>query len=93
MLGHRRKFPIQEFATLPAGFKLTRRLCVILRLAILMHRGRSADSKPNPCFQAEGDTLTLSFPDDWLSSHPLTQLELEQEAERLATAGIRLNFG
>ncbi|MBK1717743.1 exopolyphosphatase [Thiocystis violacea] len=94
VLGHRRKFPVQDFAALPKDIqKQARRLCVILRLAVLMHRGRSADNKPDPRLQAEGDTLTLSFPDDWLASHPLTQLELEQEAERLAAAGIRLSFG
>ncbi|NEV62886.1 exopolyphosphatase [Thiorhodococcus minor] len=94
VLGHRRKFPTQEFANLPAGFQAcARRLCVILRLAVLMHRGRSADAKPNPTLEADGDGLRLSFPDDWLATHPLTQLELEQEAERLASAGIQLSFG
>ncbi len=94
VLGHRRKFPVQEFAALPKDVQAgARRLCVILRLAVLMHRGRSADNKPNPSLLAEGEKLTLSFPDDWLANHPLTQLELEQEAERLATAGIQLSFG
>ncbi|NEX22002.1 exopolyphosphatase [Thiorhodococcus mannitoliphagus] len=94
VLGHRRKFPTQEFADLPDGYQAcARRLCVILRLAVLLHRGRSADAKPKPTLEADGDRLTLSFPDDWLTTHPLTQLELEQEAERLATAGIQLNFG
>ncbi|MBK1721011.1 exopolyphosphatase [Thiocystis violacea] len=94
VLGHRRKFPAQEFAALSADMQVcARRLCVILRLAILMHRGRSADNKPNPKLAADGDKLTLSFPDDWLAAHPLTQIELEQEAERLAAAGIQLSFG
>ncbi|BCU05839.1 exopolyphosphatase [Allochromatium tepidum] len=94
VLGHRRKFPVQEFAALPQAIRLAvRRLCVILRLAVLLHRGRSVDSKPNPTLQVEGENLTLSFPDDWLAGHPLTQLELEQEAERLAAAGMVLRFG
>jgi len=94
VLGHRRKFPIQEFAALPQGVQsAARRLCVILRLAVLLHRGRSVDSKPNPLIQVEGETLTLSFPTGWLVSHPLTQLELEQEAERLAASGMVLRFG
>lgn len=94
VLGHRRKFPVQEFAALPQGIRETaRRLCVILRLAVLLHRGRSSESKPNPTLTADGDNLVLSFPDDWLADHPLTRLELEEEAERLASAGIRLGFG
>jgi exopolyphosphatase/guanosine-5'-triphosphate,3'-diphosphate pyrophosphatase len=93
VLGHRRKFPVQEFLTLPRGVQgCARRLCVILRLAVLLHRGRSPITKPNPELQAEGDTLSLGFPDHWLGDHPLTQLELEQEAILLTAAGIALGF-
>jgi exopolyphosphatase / guanosine-5'-triphosphate,3'-diphosphate pyrophosphatase len=77
----------------PKTFSRCAAMCVILRLAVLLHRGRSVDSKPNPILQVEGENLTLSFPDDWLAGHPLTQLELEQEAERLAAAGMVLRFG
>jgi exopolyphosphatase / guanosine-5'-triphosphate,3'-diphosphate pyrophosphatase len=94
VLGHRRRFPVQDLASLPQGMRETaRRLCVILRLAVLLHRGRSSESKPNPVLTAEGDSIVLGFPDDWLADHPLTRLELEEEAERLAPAGIRLGFG
>lgn len=94
VLGHRRKFPVQELAVLPHGTaEPARRLCVILRLAVLLHRGRSSESKPDPTLTTDGDNLALSFPDDWLADHPLTRLELEEEAERLASAGIRLEFG
>lgn len=94
VLGHRRKFPVQEFLGLPQSARdCSRKLCVILRLAVLLHRGRSAVSKPNPSLLADGDSLALDFPDDWLAEHPLTRLELEQEAERLAGAGINLSFG
>jgi exopolyphosphatase/guanosine-5'-triphosphate,3'-diphosphate pyrophosphatase len=93
VLGHRRKFPIATILGLPAGVReCTRRLCVILRLAALLHRGRSADNRPDPRLQVDGDDLSLGFPDDWLENHPLNRLELEQEAERLTTAGIRLGF-
>jgi exopolyphosphatase/guanosine-5'-triphosphate,3'-diphosphate pyrophosphatase len=45
VLGHRRKFPIQEFLALPQPVRdCSRYLCVILRLAVLMHRGRSPTS-------------------------------------------------
>jgi exopolyphosphatase/guanosine-5'-triphosphate,3'-diphosphate pyrophosphatase len=94
VLGHRRRFPVQELAALPHGLgEPARRLCVVLRLAVLLHRGRSPISKPNPTLVADGDRLALSFPDTWLDEHPLTRLELEEEAKRLAAAGIRLEFG
>jgi exopolyphosphatase / guanosine-5'-triphosphate,3'-diphosphate pyrophosphatase len=93
VLGHRRRFPVQEIAALPEGARESaRRLCVILRLAVLLHRGRSSGTKPNPVLSTAGDTLVMSFPDDWLADHPLTRLELEEEASQLADAGIHLIF-
>lgn len=93
VLGHRRKFPMQEFLNLPKTEQnRARRLCVILRLAVLLHRGRSAVNKHSLSVTADGERLALRFPDEWLARHPLTQLELEQEAERLATAKIALTF-
>jgi exopolyphosphatase/guanosine-5'-triphosphate,3'-diphosphate pyrophosphatase len=93
VLGHRRKFPLDAFDGLSRGARdCARRLCVILRLAVLMHRGRSTGNGPRPDVTADGDKLRLAFPDGWLDRHPLTRLELEQEAERLGTAGMGLEF-
>ncbi|MEA3275465.1 MAG: exopolyphosphatase [Pseudomonadota bacterium] len=93
VLGHRRKFPVQEFLGLPRPVQdCARHLCVILRLAVLLHRGRSPTNKPHPMLSAIGERLRLDFPDDWLEQHPLTRLELEQEAERLKAAGLKLEF-
>jgi exopolyphosphatase / guanosine-5'-triphosphate,3'-diphosphate pyrophosphatase len=94
VLGHRRKFPIDSFLQLPSGLRCcARRLCVILRLSVLMHRGRNPDSVPAPTLGADGDTLLLRFPEGWLDQHPLTRLELEEEAGRLVPAGLCLDFG
>lgn len=94
VLGHRRKFPNQEFLTLPKPVrKGMRHLCVILRLAVLLHRGRSPTTKPYPMLNPDGERLRLTFPDGWLTHHPQTRLELEQEAERLAAADIGLEYG
>lgn len=93
VLGHRRKFPDQEFLALPAPVRdSSRRLCVILRLAILLHRGRSPTTKPCPMLNPDGERLRLTFPAGWLAHHPQTRLELEQEAKRLAPAKIRLEY-
>jgi exopolyphosphatase/guanosine-5'-triphosphate,3'-diphosphate pyrophosphatase len=55
-----------------------------------MHRGRSATTEPKPEVSAEGEDLRLHFPPGWLEDHPLTRLELEEEAERLGAAGVNL---
>jgi exopolyphosphatase/guanosine-5'-triphosphate,3'-diphosphate pyrophosphatase len=94
VLGHRRKFPVQEFLALPKPVRdSTRYLCVVLRLAVLLHRGRSPTAKPHPIVNPEGAHVRIRFPDDWLERHPQTRLELEQEAERLLAADIRLELG
>jgi len=93
VLGHRRKFPTQDFAALPPGVRdCTKRLCIILRIAALLHRGRAPNNRPRPILQVEGDNLSLAFPDGWLNQHPLNVLELEQESEFLKGAGVRLAF-
>ena len=94
VLGHRRKFPADAFAALPSAARdCARRLCILLRLAVLIHRGRSDKTRPRPQAAADGERLSLRFPAGWLVGHPLTQLELEEEAARLEAAGIELWFG
>ncbi|MEN8179990.1 MAG: exopolyphosphatase [Pseudomonadota bacterium] len=91
--GHRRKFPTAAFESLPNDLVLcTKRLCLLLRLAVLLHRSRSAVSKPHSLLAAKGNQLSLEFPQGWLENHPLTQAELEQEANNLKEAGFSLKF-
>jgi exopolyphosphatase/guanosine-5'-triphosphate,3'-diphosphate pyrophosphatase len=91
--GHRRKFPSDEFSKLPNELETsTRRLCVLLRLAVLVHRGRSSANKPMLLLKVDKDTLTLRFPNDWLDNHPLTLTELEQEAQRLSAGGFEMRL-
>ena len=93
VLGHRRKFPVQDFASLSAPWRRSApRLCVLLRLAALLHRSRSPTAKPYPMLTAREERLSLRFPPGWIEDHPLTRLELEEEAQRLAIAGISLDF-
>ena len=92
---HRRKFADAPLRNLPDYLQRpTRLLTVLLRLSVLLHRGRSPDSKPMFYLDVdhEPDHLQVGFPDAWLDDHPLTRAELEQEASYLANAGIRLRF-
>lgn len=90
---HRRKLTAKAFAGLPARWQVPgRRLAVLLRLAVVLHRGRSPDPLPEIGLTAEGDRLDVTFPEGWLDAHPLTRADLDQEAERLAGADFTLAF-
>jgi exopolyphosphatase/guanosine-5'-triphosphate,3'-diphosphate pyrophosphatase len=89
--GHRRKWPAPEFATLPDPWRAKiERLCVLLRLAVVLHRRRSDTPLPPIRIKVEDSKLRLRFPDGWLDTHQLTSADLEQEASYLKAAGIKL---
>ncbi len=90
---HRRKFPRPLFEELGRETRqTTERLAILLRLAVLLHRGRSAQGKPSIGILAEGENIVLSFPRGWLESHPLTEAELEREANHLEAGGYFLSY-
>lgn len=91
VLGHRRKFPQEAFERFPEPVnRCIQLLCVLLRLSVLLHRGRSNTTKPMLLIETEEARIELRFPDGWLDSHPLTQTELAAERDRLAAAGFEL---
>ena len=88
---HRRKFPKGVFKDLPADWQdAAARLAVLLRLAVILHRARSDEPLPVMDCQADGPTLELRFPKDWLDARPLLATDLQEEAELLASAGFQL---
>jgi exopolyphosphatase/guanosine-5'-triphosphate,3'-diphosphate pyrophosphatase len=90
---HRRKFPEAQFGDLPDdGIHTARRLAVLLRLAVVLHRGRSPAALPAVELRAEGDSLRLTFPPSWLEAHALLAADLEEEADYLRAAGFNLRF-
>jgi exopolyphosphatase/guanosine-5'-triphosphate,3'-diphosphate pyrophosphatase len=91
--GHRRKFPkseLQELAGVHA--ETARRLCVLLRLAVLLNHGRNKAPPPPLTLHADGSTLELLFAEGWLAEHPLTLANLEREADYLKAAKLTLRF-
>ena len=91
--GHRRKFPASVFEQFTSGeARRARRLCVLLRLAVVLNRARADDFLPGVAALARGEALTVAFPPGWLDEHPLTRADLEQEQAYLAGAGIGLQF-
>lgn len=93
VLGHRRKFPRKAFKALPKAMQESyKRLCAILRLAIILHRSRSKDRLPAINFRVNKKKLILEFPKSWLAHHPLTLADLEEEAALISSANIKLSF-
>ena len=92
--GHRRKFPKAAFSTLPkVCAESAKRLCILLRLAVVMHRDRQATSQlPNIRFEPGESSLDVMFSEDWLSKNPLTRTDLVREAEYLKDAGFELSL-
>ena len=75
---------------IPPWDKLTIYLIVLLRLSVLLHRGRSPEALPNIELAPRGRTLELRFPARWLKEHPLTVGDLQLETEFLQPHGLRL---
>ncbi|MDH3355345.1 MAG: exopolyphosphatase [Chromatiales bacterium] len=92
VLAHRRKIPVQLLKQFqkPQRVELSR-LMVILRLAVLIHRSHH-QSDCNLDITVDGDDMVLKFAKKWLSEHPLTQADLEQEGKYLSSAGFTLKF-
>jgi exopolyphosphatase/guanosine-5'-triphosphate,3'-diphosphate pyrophosphatase len=68
-------------------------MIVLLRLAVLLHRGRNPEPLPDVTLRVKGRSLTLELPQRWMKDHPLTLEDLEQERLYLKDAGFRLLVG
>lgn len=91
--GHRRHFDVEAFAALPKPWgRQARRACVLLRLAVLLHRSRIAEELPELRVSARKRTLMIKFPRGWLRAHALTAADLGQEAKYLRGARYRLEY-
>ena len=93
--GHRRKLALEGLdELLPPWDRQAIDLIVLLRLAVLIHRGRSGVALPNIDLIAKPRALEMRFPGRWLKDHPLTAADLQQETDYLKTHGFRLRvFG
>jgi exopolyphosphatase/guanosine-5'-triphosphate,3'-diphosphate pyrophosphatase len=90
---HRRKLNLQILEELMPPWHLKAELLIVLlRLAVLLNRGRSKAPLPEIKLAAKVRTLELKFPARWLDDHPLTLADLEQETELLKAVGFKLKF-
>ena len=89
--GHRRKLSLDGLEELvPPWDRGALYLIVLLRLAVLLHRGRSPTALPAIELSAKPRSLELRFPARWLRDHPLTTADLQQEIDYLKPHGFRL---
>jgi len=90
---HRRKLIPKSFKELVkpwdmAAFPMT----LLLRLAVLLHRSRQPTALPYITLAMTENRIILRFPKNWLSDHPLTAADLEQEAGYLLGAEMVLDY-
>ena len=91
--GHRRQLSVESLEDLlPPWDRLAEFLIVILRLAVLLHRGRSPQPLPDVRLTVKSRNITLELPQRWIKEHPLTLEDLEQERTYLKEAGFRLTI-
>lgn len=92
--GQRRKIRREYFAELPAHQQQRAlRLCVLLRLAVLLNRGRRPGPRCGLRVESGSRRLVLEFPEGWIEEHPLTAIDLGNEAQYLASVDLELGVG
>ena len=90
---HRRKPDQEALAALPDRSRRTAaRITALLRLAVLLHRARSADRLPALSVRVDERSLELKLGREWLEQHPLTVTDLDQEREHLKELGVKLQL-
>jgi len=89
--GHRKKPAIEEADDLaPPWDKRAPPMTLLLRLAVLLHRGRSSVALPDIRLTPRPDALEMRFPPGWMDDHPLTVADLQSEIDQLKSVGFRL---
>ena len=88
---HRRKFAPEELHQVAEDERpRAMQLCVLLRLAVVLCRGRSNAKLPKIRMAVQEKNIELTFPDKWLADNPLTLADLESERDMLTAAGFAL---
>jgi exopolyphosphatase/guanosine-5'-triphosphate,3'-diphosphate pyrophosphatase len=90
---HRRKFPKDDFKLLPDNRQAAMKyLSCILRLSVILNRSRSSARLPAFDIKASDKGIKLCFPEGWLTNHPLTEADLNQEQDYLSNADLNLSI-
>ncbi|MDH3589150.1 MAG: exopolyphosphatase [Gammaproteobacteria bacterium] len=91
VLTHRRKVRPLTFQTLPKPWtRCLPQLAVLMRLAVLLHRGRSPTVSTPVRLVAGKRRLKMYLPGEWLAAHPLTHADLDNEVNLLDAISYKL---
>jgi exopolyphosphatase/guanosine-5'-triphosphate,3'-diphosphate pyrophosphatase len=89
----RRRILMEVIDALPERLVLpTLRCTLLLRLAVLLHRGHDRDALPQIRLAVDGKKSAIRVPESWLASHPLTREDLGSEREEQAEIGYTLDI-
>ncbi len=90
---HRQKYDIQQFEALPfKSIEPAKRIAIILRLAIILHRSRGDVPVSEINFKVSKDSLKIIFPENWLEAHTLTYADLLHEKDLLEKINFTLKL-
>lgn len=90
---HRRKFPRGLFDDISlVEPRAGERLAILLRLAVLLNRGRDPNVVTPLSVEASDDALFVRLPDGWLDAHQLTLADFEEETMRLKKLKVQLTY-
>ncbi len=88
---HRRKIDLSAFEALRASEKVrVVKLLALLRLAVLVHRGRHTVNLDQFKLKVKENQLVVSAGVEWLEENPLTSSELQAEEDRLLLINFKL---
>lgn len=89
----RRKIkPEQYTAIVEAGGLTLLRLCLLLRLSVLLHHSRRREPLPPLRLRTDGLRFDLQFPAGWLDAYPLLTQDLREETDVFASVGATLGI-
>lgn len=88
--GHRRGIPVERFQAMGKDSQPLLRLCVLLRISILLYHIRGSQEVPELEFDAGSSWLHIRFPDGWLDNNPLIAADFEKEAQWLQRIKLQL---
>ena len=89
--GHRRKFTSLVFEGYEKNHaEPLKRLCILLRLAVLLQHARSQEPTPPMRLKAGKRDLEITLQKGWLESRPLTRADLDNEREYLSKLDYNL---
>ena len=68
------------------------RMMILLRLAVTLKHVEEMEDIPDLSVCASGETLTLTYPQDWGEAHPLTIWEIQQSKPSFEKLGITVSL-